>query len=90
MKPYSKAEQLGKLEHQSDATANFRRPRMNKKAHKLPPVPDRCQKCGGTGDFRGIVWHHITKKSQGGTDDKSNLVAVCGSCHSSEHRIVEK
>ena len=31
--------------------------------------------------------HHKLKKSQGGTDEASNLIALCRKCHSAKHGI---
>ena len=38
----------------------------------------RCQVCGK--EYSGQV-HHVTPRSQGGTDDLSNLMTLCGKCH---------
>lgn len=38
----------------------------------------RCQVCGK--DYSGQV-HHVIPRSQGGTDDLSNLMTLCGKCH---------
>lgn len=37
-----------------------------------------CQKCN---DALSTDCDHILPKSQGGTDDRSNLQALCGTCH---------
>ena len=31
------------------------------------------------------VAHHVVRKRDGGSDDASNLIALCKSCHSREH-----
>jgi hypothetical protein len=47
-----------------------------------------CQDCGAKGAAEGsaqLEVHHITPVSEGGTDDKENLVTLCESCHSDRH-----
>ena len=47
-----------------------------------------CQDCGAKGAAEGsaqLEVHHITPVSEGGTDDKENLVTLCDSCHSERH-----
>lgn len=51
-----------------------------------------CQRCGRLGGPRGgpeddaeLHAHHIVPKSEGGTDDISNLETLCHSCHSEIH-----
>lgn len=36
---------------------------------------------------RGIPWepHHLVRRSQGGTNNETNLMAVCTSCHMHVH-----
>lgn len=41
----------------------------------------RCQRCGAP----ATIAHHIIRKRDGGTDDYSNLMALCQSCHSKIH-----
>ena len=42
-----------------------------------------CQICGKT--HTRIEVHHIIFRSQGGTDDENNLIALCGDCHNGIH-----
>lgn len=48
---------------------------------------DECRFCGvsneqhKTDHGRGLHTHHILPESEGGTDELSNLMMVCGSCH---------
>ena len=44
----------------------------------------KCQICGAK-DTRLEV-HHITYRSQGGTDDENNLITLCEDCHSAIHK----
>jgi 5-methylcytosine-specific restriction endonuclease McrA len=37
------------------------------------------------GDGRALDVHHIVFRSQGGTDDIENLIALCRSCHDRAH-----
>lgn len=39
---------------------------------------------------RAVHVHHIQRRSQGGTDNPSNLLAVCAQCHDAIHRNVAK
>jgi hypothetical protein len=52
----------------------------------------RCAICGGYGDWRGIVEHHIQPKGMGGSkarDVPENKIWLCGKCHSEQHGIRE-
>ena len=40
-----------------------------------------CEECGAV----AVDLHHIKKKSQGGSDDVSNLKALCRACHILKH-----
>jgi 5-methylcytosine-specific restriction endonuclease McrA len=42
-----------------------------------------CEVCGET----AVDIHHKKLKSQGGTDDADNLIAVCRTCHNQLHGI---
>lgn len=42
-----------------------------------------CQVCNAT----AVDVHHIVFKSQGGSDDVSNLCFLCRSCHSKAHKL---
>ena len=48
-----------------------------------------CMECGGRGDFRGLSLHHKKLLSQGGKTEKSNMILLCGKCHSQAHNIRE-
>lgn len=54
-----------------------------------PPTDGLCQKCHRPPDFRGLSKHHKRFRSRGGTDAESNLIWLCGFCHSQEHGIRE-
>lgn len=41
-----------------------------------------CKHCGIEKELEA---HHIVPKSLGGTDDKQNIVMLCGSCHGKAH-----
>lgn len=58
----------------------------------------RCEKCdkslqwtrrGGIvyGAGLEVTYHHVTLKSQGGSDEPENLLAECQGCHDIEHGI---
>lgn len=40
-----------------------------------------CEVCGST----AVDIHHITHKSQGGSDEYENLIALCRGCHNKAH-----
>ncbi len=40
----------------------------------------RCERCGEK-DMRVLVRHHIKPKSEGGTDENSNIMLLCANCH---------
>jgi hypothetical protein len=47
-----------------------------------------CQNCGTVGGAKGdteLHAHHITPRSQGGSDQPENLVTLCQACHSQVH-----
>lgn len=49
-----------------------------------------CEACGvalSTPDeaHRHLVTHHVIPKADGGGDEASNLLLLCGDCHSSQH-----
>jgi len=48
-----------------------------------------CMACGSKGDFRGLSLHHKIKLSHGGKTEESNLLLLCGKCHSLAHNIRE-
>jgi hypothetical protein len=54
----------------------------------------RCEACKKAPDWRGLMMHHKKHRGMGGTRDPevhsvSNIVAICGRCHSLEHGIKE-
>ena len=55
------------------------------------PVPEDgcCEHCHRHPDWRGLMKHHIIKRSHGGGDDQENIVWLCGRCHSKEHGLRE-
>lgn len=42
----------------------------------------RCELCG---DDRGLEVHHKIPRSLGGSNDKNNLIVLCGKCHAILH-----
>jgi hypothetical protein len=47
-----------------------------------------CQSCGAVGGAKGdteLHAHHITPRSQGGSDQPENLTTLCQACHSQVH-----
>ena len=40
-----------------------------------------CERCG----FIAVDIHHIIYKSQGGSDEVENLIALCRDCHEMSH-----
>lgn len=52
----------------------------------------RCVNCGQTGTELHV--HHIIPRSEGGTNDLSNLVTLCAKCHSIQdakgHKLIQK
>ena len=43
----------------------------------------KCRDCGV--EYEVMHVHHIVPRKAGGTDDESNLVTLCTSCHTIEH-----
>ncbi len=41
-----------------------------------------CALCGGT---RGLQVHHVTARSQGGSNSLHNLITLCHICHANAH-----
>ena len=57
---------------------------------KIPcPSDGKCENCGQLPDWRGLSKHHIVKRSACGSDDRSNLIWLCGKCHAKEEGIEE-
>ena len=44
---------------------------------------NRCVSCGREGVLLHV--HHVKPRSEGGSDDPSNLVSVCATCHAKVH-----
>ncbi len=55
-----------------------------------PPADGLCEKCKHPPDFRNLQKHHIIKRSHCGSDDRSNIIWLCGICPSAEHHVVEQ
>lgn len=53
------------------------------------PEDGRCEQCHQLPDFRGLTKHHIVRRSHCGNDDRTNLIWLCGLCHSKTHGIKE-
>lgn len=47
-----------------------------------------CEICGYD-KIDNLVIHHVIEKSQGGTDDLSNLKSICPNCHGEIHNKIE-
>lgn len=45
---------------------------------------DHCVACGQSGNLNQ---HHLVPRSIGGSDDETNLITLCGSCHAKAHRV---
>ena len=63
-----------------------RRGRAKRAAMQQVPLGGRCEAavpgvCTGTAEHR----HHRRRASQGGTEDRSNLVLICHRCHEHVH-----
>lgn len=50
---------------------------------------DECKICGFD-DKDCLHRHHIIPKSQGGSDDESNIIVLCANCHAKVHRLILK
>lgn len=62
----------------------------NRELNKLEaPMDLRCEICNEMPDWRGLSRHHIKKRSQGGDNNKENILWLCGKCHSKQHGIEE-
>ena len=47
-------------------------------------IHDHCVACGQSGNLNQ---HHLVPRSIGGSDDDSNLITLCGSCHAKAHQV---
>ena len=45
---------------------------------------DYCVACGQS---ENLNHHHLVPRSIGGSDDDSNLITLCGSCHAKAHQV---
>ena len=45
---------------------------------------DHCVACGQS---ENLNHHHLVPRSIGGSDDDSNLITLCGSCHAKAHQV---
>ena len=44
----------------------------------------RCELCGISAEYKALEVDHIIPRNKGGTDDASNLQALCYSCNSTK------
>ncbi len=63
--------------------------RVEKLMQMKPPDDGLCEECGLKPDFRGLQRHHKVFRSLGGSDEKDNIIFVCGRCHSKLHGTKE-
>ena len=47
----------------------------------------RCQMCGS---MQRLQVHHMTFRSQGGSESEPNLITLCARCHDQLHRSIKK
>lgn len=75
-----------RFKDRSDPPAKKRRPlkakRKTSRARPDEPMADRCDICGGPNPTER---HHRLRRSQGGTDDRSNTLDLCQGCHAEVH-----
>ena len=57
----------------------------NTKAYVLTRDGYTCQSCQGNRRDRRLEVHHLVFRSQGGSDDESNLLTLCKTCHDDLH-----
>lgn len=57
----------------------------NTKAMVLARDDYTCQCCKGKHKDKKLEVHHIVFRSQGGSDDESNLITLCHTCHKALH-----
>ena len=58
----------------------------NTKAYVLTRDGYRCQYCKGKSKDKRLEVHHIIFRSMGGSDEESNLITLCKTCHDALHR----
>jgi len=57
----------------------------NTKAYVLTRDSYMCQCCQGKSKDRRLEVHHLVFRSQGGSDDETNLLTLCKTCHDGLH-----
>ena len=57
----------------------------NTRAYVLTRDSYRCQHCQGKSKDRRLEVHHLVFRSQGGSDDETNLFTLCKTCHDGLH-----
>ena len=57
----------------------------NTKAYVLTRDDYTCQQCKGKSKDQRLEVHHLVFRSQGGSDDETNLLTLCKSCHDGLH-----
>lgn len=57
----------------------------NTKAYVLDRDKYTCQNCKGKSKDKRLEVHHIIFRSNGGSDEQENLIALCKTCHDSLH-----
>jgi hypothetical protein len=57
----------------------------NTKAYVLARDTHTCQQCQGNSRNRRLEVHHIVFRSEQGSDEESNLLTLCKSCHQGLH-----
>lgn len=62
----------------------------NTKAMVLNRDSYTCQCCKGKHKDSKLEVHHIIFRSQGGSDDESNLITLCHTCHQNLHKGIIK
>jgi len=58
----------------------------SEKVRVLTRARDRCECCGAHGHQRALEVDHIVPRNQSGSDDLSNLQAMCFRCNAGKHR----
>jgi len=58
----------------------------NTKAYVLTRDEYTCQHCKGKSKDQRLEVHHIVFRSQNGSDEESNLLTLCKTCHDALHR----
>ena len=57
----------------------------NTKAYVLTRDDYTCQQCKGKSKDKRLEVHHLVFRSQGGSDDETNLLTLCKTCHDGLH-----